>query len=207
VNLQERIIIPHGQSLLLILVVALNGAIMWSSIAFYFRNNLILDYLLSLFFFNAKSKLLVSQIIWNQPLFLGAGVAIFIIVFYGSAVLIKILSLFGEPRVTFRQAVAVSAWSAVPTVFLLPFGIIFYNLLLTLKSYWIIIAVLLYFHLWIYLRWINGTRVLTERQYFRIFLLFTFLGFFIAALVLILYQNQINLFDHLRFAFHLSRWD
>lgn len=207
VNLQERIIIPHGQSLLLILVVAVNGAIMWSSIAFYFRNNLILDYLLSVFFFNAKSKLMVSQIIWNQPMFLVAGVMVFFIVFYGSAALIKVLALFGEPRVTFRQAIAVSAWSAVPTVFLLPFGIIFYNLLLTFKSYWIIIAVLLYFHLWIYLRWINGTRVLTERQYLRIFLLFTFLGFFIAALVLIFYQYQIDLFDHLRFAFHLSGWD
>jgi len=207
VNLQERIIIPYGQSLLLILVISINGAIMWSSIIYYFRNNLILDYLLSVFLSHPKSKLTVSRIIWNQPLFLITGVIFTFIVFYGSALLVKLLSLFGEPRVTFRQSLAVSAWSAVPLVFLLPFGIIFYNLLLTLKSYWIILVVLLYFHVWIYLRWINGTRVLTERPYFRIFLLFTFLGLFIAAMVVILYQYQINLIDHLRFAYHLSAWD
>ena len=203
VNLQERIIIPHGQSLLLIFVISLNGAIIWSSIVFYFRNNLILDYLLSLLFFTPKAKVWITRLIWDQPLFLMTSTLFHFIVFYGLAVFIKISSLFGQSRVTFKQSIAVSAWSTVPFLFLLPFGIIFYNMLLSLKSYWIIIFVLLYFHVWVYLRWINGTRVLTERRYSRIFAFVTFLGVMIAAIIIFFYQYQINLFDHLRFVYHL----
>lgn len=203
VNLQERIIIPYGQSLLLIFGISLNGAIIWSSLIYYFRNNLILDYILSLLFFSPGSKQWVSQLIWNQPLNLLIGMIFTFIFFYGLAIFIKVLSLFGEARVTFRQAVAVSAWSAVPMLLLLPIGIVFYNLLLTMKSYWIMLVVLLYFHVWIYLRWVTGTRVLTEKPYFKILGLFTFLGLFFIAIVIIFYQYQINLFEHLRYAFHL----
>jgi hypothetical protein len=205
VNLQERIIIPHGQSLLLIFVISLNGAIIWSSFFFYFRNNLILDYLLSLLFFTPETKLWISDLIWNQPLFLVIITFLHLVIFYGLAIFIKIFSLFGQSRVTFKQSIAVSAWSTVPFVFLLPFGIIFYNILISLKSYWIIIVVLLYFHIWVYLRWINGTRVLTERRHSRIFAFVTFLGVLTTAIVLIFYQYQINLFDHLRFLYHLYR--
>lgn len=205
VNLQERIIIPHGQSLLLIFVISLNGAIMWNSFIFYFRNNLILDYLLSLLFFTPETKLWISGLIWNQPLFLVIITVLHFVIFYSLAIFIKIFSLFGQSRVTFKQSIAVSAWSTVPFVFLLPFGIIFYNILISLKSYWIIIMVLLYFHIWVYLRWINGTRVLTERRYSRIFVFISFLGVLTTAIVLIYYQYQINLFDHLRFVYHLYR--
>lgn len=205
VNLQERIIIPHGQSLLLIFVISLNGAIIWSSIVFYFRNNLILDYLLSLLFFTPEAKLWISRLIWDQPLFLMTSTLFHFIVFYGLAIFVIILSLFGQSRITFKQSVAVSAWSTVPFIFLLPFGIIFYNMLLSLKSYWIIMVVLLYFHVWVYLRWINGTRVLTERRYSRIFAFVTFLGVMVAAIIIFFYQYQINLFDHLRFVYHLYR--
>ena len=205
VNLQERIIIPYGQSLLIIFVVSLNGAIIWDSFSFYFRNNLILDYILSLFFFTPKTKRLISNLIWDQQLFLVVVTILHFIIFYGLALLIKLLSLFGKSRVAFRQSVAVCAWSAVPFLFLLPFGIILYNMLLSLNSYWIIIVVLLYFHVWVYLRWINGTRVLTERRYFRIFIFFTFLGVMISAIILFFYQYQINLFDHLRIVYYLYR--
>ncbi len=203
INLQERIIIPYGQSLLLIFGISLNGAIIWSSSAYYFRNNLIWDYALSLLFFSPNMKLIFSKLIWNQPVFLVVGMISMFIIFYGMALLIKLISLFGESRVTFRQSVAVSAWSAVPLLLLLPFGIIFYNLLLTMKSYWIIIVILLYFHVWVYLRWINGARVLTERRYHKIFALFTAIVIILTTFILLFYQYQINLVEHIGFVYHL----
>lgn len=205
VNLQERIMIPHGQSLLLIFGMSLNGAIIWSSISYYFRNNLILDYLLSVVFFEPEAKLFISKLIWNQPLFLIVGMLLIVFIFYGMAVVIKLLSLFGESQVTLRQSVAVGAWAAVPFLLSLPFGIIFYNLLISMKSYWIIVVGLLYFHVWVYLRWINGTRVLTERPYYKILMLFTVVGLLAASILILFYQHQINLYEHLRFVYHLYR--
>lgn len=204
VDLQERIMIPHGQSLLLVFGMSLNGAIIWSSITYYFRNNLILDYLLSLIFFDPDAKRLISELIWNQPMFLLIGMLLIVCLFFGMALITKLLSLFGESRVTMRQSVAVSAWAAAPFLLLLPFGIVFYNLLLSMKSYWIIAIGLLYFHVWVYLRWINGTRVLTEKSYYKVLILFTVVGLLAAFIIIIFYQYQLNLGEHLRFLYHLA---
>jgi hypothetical protein len=203
INLQERIIIPHGQSLLLIFVVSLNGAIIWSSLGFYFRNNLLLDYLTSIIFLSPDVKLWVIKLVWNQINFLIFETVFSILIFLSLSVIIKVVSLFGNARVQFSQALAVSAWSGVPFIFLLPVGVVMYNLLIAFKSYWIMLLILLYFHFWFFLRWINGTRVLTDRLYSRIFAFFFILVLISAAVVIYFYQQKINLFEHLKFVYHL----
>lgn len=203
INLQERIIIPHGQSLLLIFVVSLNGAIIWSSLGYYFRNNLLLDYLTSIVFFSPDIKLSVIQLVWNQINFLIFGTILSILIFMILSIIIKLVSLFGNSRVQFSQALAVSAWSGVPFIFLLPVGVVMYNLLIAFKSYWIMLFILLYFHFWFILRWINGTRVLTDRLYSRIFAFFIILVLVSATMVIYFYQQKINLFEHLKFVYHL----
>jgi hypothetical protein len=102
-----------------------------------------------------------------------------------------------------RQALAASIWSAAPFAILLPLGIFMYHILLTMKSYWILFGVLLYFHVWAYFRWINGTRVLTDRLYFRVFLLFTFLILAAGAAIAYFYNKNYNVLEHLQFVYHL----
>ncbi len=188
---------------MLLLVIALNGAIVLSSLGFFFRNNLIFDYLLSLVFFGAKQKEFVAQLIWHQSYFIIFATLAIIVSFFLFALPIKLLSFFGESRVPFRQALAISIWSASPFVFLIPLGIFLYNLLLTMKSYWILIGVLLYFHVWFVFRWINGARVLTEFLYSRIWLIVSGCGFILAGGIFYFYQQKIMLFNHLVFIFHL----
>jgi len=185
------------------LVIALNGAIVLSSLGFYFRNNLIFDYLLSVVFFSASLKEFIAQLIWHQSYFIGFASLVIIFIFFLMALPIKLFSLFGESRVPFRQAMAVSIWSASPFVFLIPLGIFLYNLLLTMKSYWILIGVLLYFHVWFVFRWINGARVLTEFLYSRIWLIISGCGLILAGGVFYFYQQKIMFFNHLMFIIHL----
>lgn len=203
VNLQERISIPYKQSFFLMLIIAVNGAIVYSSVAFFYRNNLLFDYLLSLFFYLPWLKQIISRVIWAQPLFLIVGTVTIILIFYVLAFLIKMFSFFGRSRVLFNQALAASIWSAAPFVILLPLGIFMYNILLMMKSYWIIIGLLLYFHVWFYFRWINGVRVLTDRLYFRVFILFTFLILIGGAAIAHFYNQNFNALEHLRFLYHL----
>jgi hypothetical protein len=203
VNLQERITIPNKQSFFLLLVISVNGAIVYSSLAHFYRNNLIFDYLLSLFFYTPWLKTIISRTIWDQPLFLIAGTFTIILFFYVLAFIIKIFSLFSEGRVLLTQALAASIWSAAPFVILLPLGIFMYHILLTMKSYWILFGVLLYFHVWGYFRWINGMRVLTDRLYFRVFALFTFLILIAGATIAYFYNETHNVLEHLQFVYHL----
>ncbi len=203
VNLQERILIPRAQTLFLMLILSVNGAIILGSIMFFFRNNLLADYLLSVVFFHPELKSWIADLIWNQGLFLLVGTAWLAAVFFLLAIPIKLLGLRRRHRVKWRQAWSASVWAAVPFLFLVPLGAFVYNLLITMKSYWILIGILVYFHIWYYFRWINGIRVLTDRLYGRLFFAFTVLLLGGMVLVVWLYQHQVRLLDHLTFIYHL----
>jgi len=202
VNLQERISIPYKQSFFVLLVIGLNGAVIYSSAFYYYRNHLLADYLLSLLFYTPWLKLQISKIVWDQAMFIIVGTAAIVLFFYGLAVLIKIYSLFGRSRVLFNQALAVSIWSAAPFVILLPLGIVMYSLLLMMKNHWILLGVLLYFHVWAYLRWVNGARVLTDRLYSRAFIVITLILLIVAGAFGYFYEQHYHVWAHLQ---HVSR--
>ena len=190
VSLSERIIIPYKQSFFLMLVISVNGAIIYSSIAYFYRNHLLFDYILSLFYYTPELKSFIVKIVWDQALFLVIVTVKLIIIFYGFAFLIKLTSWITGKRVLFNQALAVSIWAASPFIILLPLGILMYNLLLMMKSYWIIWGVLLYFHVWCYFRWINGIRVLMDRLYSRVFIGITLVFISVEAAFIYIYEER-----------------
>ena len=173
VNLSERISIPYRQSFFFLLVIAINGALVYGSATFFYRHNFLFDYLLSLVFFTPHAKAVVVGLIWNQSLNVLVLTTLLMAAFLIPAMLTRLVAVFGRVRVIYAQALATTIWSASPMVLLLPLGIFVFTMFTALKSYWILIGVLLYFHAWVYLRWINGTRVLTDRLYSRIFPIIT----------------------------------
>ncbi len=203
VNLQERIYIPYRQSFFMLLVISINSALVMGSLAYYFRESPVFDYVLSLICISPEIKRMAIEIVWNQIYFLVFGTIFSIIIVYIMAILMKILTLVGFTRVRFGQALAVSIWAASPFVILLPLGIVMYSILLTMKSYWIFLVLLLYFHVLYYFRWINGARVLMSRLYSRVWLGVT------AALLIILagsgylYQHYLNGMVYWQYAYHL----
>lgn len=203
VSLSERIIIPNKQSFFLMLVISVNGAIIFSSIAYFYRNHLLFDYILSLLYYTPWYKSLAVKVIWDQALFLVVVSLKIILIFYLLALIIKVASIIGRRRVLFNQALAVSIWAGSPFIILLPLGILMYNLLLMMKSYWIIWGVLLYFHAWFYFRWINGIRVLTDRLYSRVFLSYTLVFLIIAAAFLYFYEDRYQVIGYLEFWYRL----
>lgn len=204
VNLQERISVPYKQTFFLLVVIALNAALVYSSFTFYYRYDLRLDYLLSFFVKSPDLKAGLLELIWNQPQFLIFGTIAIAFIFILLAIPIKLLALFSSSRVPFSQAIAASVWSAAPFVLLLPLGIFMYNILIAVKSYWILLGVLLYFHAWYYLRWVNGARVLTDKLYSRVFLIFTFLGIALIAGIGYFYYSSGNFLEHLNLLENLS---
>jgi hypothetical protein len=203
IDLYERRHIQYVDSFFLLCILAFNGAIITGSILYYFRNNLFLDYILSILLLSKDLKLTVCHLIWKPHLsvpFLSI-ILMFIVILF--TIPIKIISLFTEPRIRIRQAIATSTWAASHFVLLLPVGMFFYNLLLVFNSYWILFAVLLYFHIWYLKRWQNGTRVMTEQPFSRVFL-FSFATFIIAGMGYFYFlQNKIELIQHLKFLINL----
>ncbi len=204
-DMLERRIIPHGQNFFLLLVVAINGAIILGGVFYFFRNNLYMDYLLSLLFTNSTLKLQLSRIIWNPLLMIPLLTFLMGFTILLLAVPIRFFSIFREQRIHTRQAIAVSTWAAAPFLLLLPIGMFFYNLMIVLNSYWILLIVLLYFHIWFYFRWINGTRVMLALSYTRVFL-FTVLILVVVTGALFLYwEKQFQVTAHVELLYRLFK--
>jgi hypothetical protein len=202
-DLQERRLITYGQSFFLMIIMSVNAAVMIGGILFFFRNNLYLDYLLSLIFPSGNLKLDIVELIW-KPLYLIPVLSLIVmILFLIFALPVRILSLFRVSKVRARQSIAISTWAGVPFLLLLPFGMFFYNVLIVLNSYWILFAVLLYFHVWYFIRWMSGTRVMTALSYARVFVFCFFIFVVIFGGIIYYLESKINLFAHLDFLFHL----
>ncbi len=206
VNLQERIYIPYRQSFFLLLVISMNGALVHGAVVYYFRENPVLDYALSLICISPEIKRIAVQLIWNPIFFLVFDTLLIIVIFYIMAILMKILTMVGFSRVRFGQALAVSIWAAAPFVLLLPLGIVMYSLLLFMKSYWIFLFLLLYFHVLYYFRWINGARVLMGRLYSRVLISVTAILLIFLAGSGYLYQHYLNGMVYWQYAYHLFKF-
>ena len=204
-DLHERRIISYGENFYLIFTIALSGALMQEGIFYFFRNNLFVDYFLSLIVPNAHLKYLISSLIWKPILMVPLLTLLNMLLFLLMALPIRLADFVVEERIRTRQALAVSAWSAAPFLILLPIGMFFYNLLIVLNSYWILMAVLLYFHAWYVLRWINGTRVMLDVPYTRVFLFAIVLLVVVVAGLLWYYQQTTHLINHVRFLIQLYR--
>ena len=84
--------------------------------------------------------------------------------------ILKIYGLFSSTEIRLRQALAIGMWSGSPLIFLLPFSIAAYHLLLNGFGTHLMI-ILSIFIIWIHFRLINGIRVLVLAKFRTIFVL------------------------------------
>ena len=206
VELHERRLISYEQSFFLMIILSVNAGVMLGGILFFLRNNLYLDYFLSLILSNPILKIYAIAIIW-KPIALVPCVMVFTMIsFFMLALPIRLISLFTEPMVRFRQTIAISAWAAAPFILLLPFGMFFYNILVVMNSYWILALILLYFHIWYFERWLNGTRVIAMLSYTRVFLYAFIILLLVTGGVLYYLQQKVQVISHLDYLSHLFQF-
>jgi len=206
VELLERRMISFEQSFYMVFLISLNGALMLAGILYFFRNNLLADYLLSIPMAFSSLKLLTARIIWKPLWMIPIFTIIIMLIFILLTIPIQLLALLRGTKIRIRQSLATSAWSAAPFLLLLPFGMFFYNLLMVMNSYWILFAILLYFHFWYYMRWLNGTRVMCLWSYPWIFLYSLVLIFIFGGGFFLYLQQKIDVPLHLNFLAQLLQF-
>ncbi len=206
VELHERRLISYEQSFFLMIILSVNAGVMLGGIFFFLRNNLYFDYFLSLILLNPILKVYVNAVIWKPIALVPCLTFLTMISFFMLALPIRLISLFTEPKVRFRQTIAISAWAAAPFILLLPFGMFFYNILVVMNSYWILALILLYFHIWYFERWLNGTRVMTMLSYTRVFLYAFIILLMVTGSVLYYLQQKVQVIGHLDYLSHLFQF-
>ncbi len=170
VDIRERRIIPIFNSVLMgifttFIIVSFIGAYIY-----YYHTSQWMQEILSVVFINKdyfNYYLLISASPLNTLLVISTILLLF--PFFISLVL-KFFSIFSRENFRYRQGVAISFWSAIPFLFMLPVSFFTYHLLEYDNFQIYLIYIFLIFLIWTQFRLINGIRVLFIVKTMKVFI-------------------------------------
>jgi Glycosyl hydrolases family 2, TIM barrel domain len=170
VEMRERRIIPVFNSFIVGVHNTLLMTIFISSFIYFYNDSLMTQEFLSVItidknIYNSLIKICQSEFILIPFIFIW-------LYFYPIVIglILKLYGLFSKARIRLRQALAIGMWSGSPLIFLLPFSIAAYHLLLNGFGFQLI-YIFIIFIIWIHFRLINGIRVLILAKFRTIFIL------------------------------------
>ena len=187
VDLRDRRIIALLNSFIIGLFTNLLVANILAAYLYYFRDSIYIEEMMNAmlspfglnnFYINLiQTPFLLLLVIWSF-FFMGQILI---------ASLLKLLSIFSEEKIRFKQTVAVCNWAGVPLLFLIPVSLISYKLILPASNLHIFLFLtMILFSLWYNFRLATGIRVLMIKQAFTVFsillltygiVFFTFIAF------------------------------
>jgi hypothetical protein len=170
VDLRDRRIIALLNSFIIGLFSNLLVANIIAAYMYYFRDSIYIEELMlsilspfgldGLYIQLIQSPFLLLMVIWSL-FFLGQIVIAF---------LLKVINIFSEEKIRFKQTVAVCNWAGVPLLFLIPVSLITYQIIIPTKGlHYILLIVMIVFFIWYNFRLANGIRVLMIMQSLKVF--------------------------------------
>jgi hypothetical protein len=137
-------------------------AIVIASILFRFRDNLVLDNLLSYVLIGDAPKKVAIALIWNPLLCIGAGAGLLFAGLLLMSGIVHFLRVFVRARVYPFHAFTVVMWSTSPLLILVPVGMILYRVMEN-NAYIIPVFVLCgALAFWVYLRLLKGVSIILD---------------------------------------------
>jgi hypothetical protein len=129
-DVRDQRILTYGQSFFLAAIIAVTGAIILSSVFTYYRDDRVLDNLLSLLLADSVKERLV-RLVWDPVTFIPVVSGCVLVGIFVIGVLVRVFSLVARVRITLYHAISASVWSLLPCVVLIPFAMILYRVMET----------------------------------------------------------------------------
>lgn len=188
VDMRERRIIPIFNSLAVGIHNAFIKGVFIASFFYYFNFSYAAQEIFSVLI-GQTAIYPAYQLISNNPILL---ILFFFCLLYLITTLlglfIKTIGLFARRQLRLRQAMAIGMWSGSPYIFMLPFTLFAYHLILDGIYIYPLLIVFIIFQVWIKFRLINGIRVLLNISFLKVFLALTLL-YIIPLLVIYFFFN------------------
>ncbi len=122
-DVRDQRILSNLYSIGLLFMLALTLSIVFSGLLYSIRQSEKLDYLLLHIIPNDSVKAFVDRLIWVPWLSLLVGTLIFALLIVVVASIIRAGAFFVKARIVFSDAFVISAWGALPALFLLPLAL------------------------------------------------------------------------------------
>lgn len=161
-DVRDQRSVSFGHTTILGLVVSLAVAIVGSSVLLHFRDNEILDSLLSYLLVSDVAKETVVRLIWNPLECIGVGAAIVFALLIVAAGIVHALRLAVRVRIFAYHAYTVTVWSTAPLLVLVPVGMVLYRVLdssVYIVPVFVLLGVLA---LWVLIRMLKGVSIISD---------------------------------------------
>jgi hypothetical protein len=164
----QRLLSPL-HSTLLVLIVSVTFAIIFSSIVYHFRTSAAFDYAVTHLLVSDAAKYAAIRLTWNAPFCILAVSVFMFIWFYVVTLLIQAISVFVRARVTLYHSYAVSVWSTLPWIVFIPLGMIIFRVMENEAYVVPVLALCAAIFLWIFFRILKGMSVIYDIRPIKIY--------------------------------------
>ncbi len=199
VELRERRKTPFFHTILLSFVISLLISIILSSIAFRFRDHLLFNSLLDLFFASPPLKLMVIRLIWNPLLFIPVCFLALILLGIVVTIFLRTLDLVIGENTPATQFYTMVVWDSANFLWLLPIVPIYYRIISQTGAASYAILLVLLFAVWTAIRIFRGSRVVFNLTLFNALFTAVILGLLILGGAWWYIDQRYALFDYLPF--------
>ena len=196
-DIRDQRIMSTVQTLLLGLVISFTLGIYLSSVFYYYRTNILSQYIYMILLPWQGLQELFYRVIWMPELLM---LSVTVIILFG-AVLIslisKLIALLVRARIFYRDTFTIAIWSAVPALIMLPVAIVLVRLLVFEPSLNIFIFLLFAMILvWVLFRILRATAVVFDVPSLKSYLIGLVIIGFAAGIILVFYQYQYSIFAY-----------
>ncbi len=186
-DIRDQFTLPLFHTTVTAVIIAATFSVVVSSVLYYFRTSIVLDYIASYFLSDGMKKILVV-VAWNPLLCIAYLTGAMVVWFFVLTSLIQLFSIITRNKIRLFHSYSIAVWTALPWTFFIPIGMILYRVLES-EQYvpWILILIG-FMCLWVFLRTLKGISVIyyiyTPKMY-----LIGFITLFVALGGLYVYWN------------------
>jgi beta-galactosidase len=200
-DIRDQRILSNAGTLTLALIVSGTLGILLSSVLYFIRFDRLLDYALTHFIPSNAVKEVVNSLIWLPLASCAAGTLLFLLLLVVTTLLVRAGSLFVRSRILISDALVISVWACLPTVFLLIMTMGLYKIMTGLVYAQIAFALIIAVLIWSLYRALGGTSIIYDVRSSRIYAAGITLIVLILTVVALMYNSKYATFAYTQYFF------
>lgn len=200
-DIRDQRIMSTFQTFILGFVISVTLGIFLSNLLFFFRNDIMAQYILDLILPLKSLQELVFKLTWMPEIFMLSLSSMFFIFIFLIAIFLRIIGFILKSRIFYGDTITITIWAGVPFIFILPVAIVINKILfLNPASIWLVFFAFLIISFWVLLRLFKATSVVFDKFRWQIYSigLITLLVFVLVPLSY--YQFRFSVFDYVDYA-------
>jgi hypothetical protein len=167
-DIRDQRFLSYLHSLFLAVVVSVTGATVLASILTHYRENILLDNLLSQLLSDRTKEWLV-YLVWKPAEFIAVVAVLVFVKLLAIAIIVRAISAVVKTRVQFYHALSVTTWATLPCIAFIPVAMILYRLMETPMYVMPVFVLLGLVTLWAFLRLLKGISIIYDVFFLKVY--------------------------------------